>query len=187
MKLNTLCPQALRSWSWGGRWGSCICVNSSAEPQWGKPAWSRSQRARIHSEHRSQTIPVTANTRCRCQNVPTFYALSQHVTGSNIVAKMAGVFAVIKYNLQQTALKVTGDEATMYFIYKKVKAAHTRLPSVGFRSWSRFLAVSLQVTWVTNPAVGCHYTPPGPQLPSHPLRGLLPISLLGDQRCEQFA
>jgi len=31
---------------------------------------------------------------------------------------------------------------------KKVKVAHTRLPSVGFRSWSRFLAVSLQVTWV---------------------------------------
>jgi len=26
------------------------------------------------------------------------------------------------------------------------RVAHTRLPSVGFRSWSRFLAVSLQVT-----------------------------------------
>jgi len=39
---------------------------------------------------------------------------------------------------------------------KKVKVAHTRLPSVGFRIWSRFLAVSLQVTWVTNPAVVCH-------------------------------
>ena len=35
------------------------------------------------------------------------------------------------------------------------KLAHTRLPSVGSRSWSRFLAVSLQVTWVINPAVGC--------------------------------
>jgi len=31
---------------------------------------------------------------------------------------------------------------------KKSKVAHTRLPSVGFWSWSRFLAVSLQVTWV---------------------------------------
>ena len=40
---------------------------------------------------------------------------------------------------------------------KKVNVAHTRLPSVGFRSWSRFLAVSLHVTWVINPAVGCHY------------------------------
>ena len=40
-------------------------------------------------------------------------------------------------------------------VRRKVKAAHTRLPSVGFRSWSRFLAVSLQVTWVINPAAGC--------------------------------
>ena len=40
------------------------------------------------------------------------------------------------------------------------------------------------------PAVGCHYFPPGPQLPSQTLRGLQPISLLGEQRhdgCEQFA
>jgi len=46
------------------------------------------------------------------------------------------------------------------------------------------------VTWVINPAVGCHYFPPGLQLPSQPLRGLLPILLLGEQRhnwCEQFA
>jgi len=27
------------------------------------------------------------------------------------------------------------------------------------------------VTWVINLAVGCHYFPPGPQLPSQPLRG----------------
>ena len=72
----------------------------------------------------------------------------------------------------------------------KVKLAHTRLPNVGFRSWSRFLAVSLQVTWVINPVVGCHYFLPGLQLPSQPLRGLLPVLLLGEQRhdgCEQFA
>jgi len=62
-----------------------------------------------------------------------------------------------------------------------------------FRSWSRFLAVSLQVTWVVTRAVGCHYRayfPPSPQLPSRPLRGLLPFSLLGEHRhggCEQFA
>ena len=75
---------------------------------------------------------------------------------------------------------------------KKIKLAHTRLPSVGFQSWSRFLAVSLQVTltWVINPAVGCHYFPSGMQLPPQPLRGLVPVSLLGEQRrngCEQFA
>jgi len=40
-----------------------------------------------------------------------------------------------------------------------------------------------------DPAVGCHYFPPRLQLPPQPLRGLLPISLLGEQRhngCEQF-
>jgi len=54
------------------------------------------------------------------------------------------------------------------YFCKTVKLAHTRLPSVGFRSWSRFLAVSLQVTWVINPAVGCHYFQPGLQLPRNP-------------------
>jgi len=37
---------------------------------------------------------------------------------------------------------------------------------------------------------GCHYFPPDPQLPPQPIRGLLPIWLLGDQRhdgCKQFA
>ena len=74
--------------------------------------------------------------------------------------------------------------------HKKVKVAHTRLPSVGFRSRSRFSAVSLQVMWIINPTVGCHYFPSGLQLPPQPLRGLLPVSLLGEQRhngCEQFA
>jgi len=72
---------------------------------------------------------------------------------------------------------------------KKVKVAHARLPSVEFRSWSRFMVASLQMTWVINLTVGCHYFPPGLQLPPQPLRGLLPISLLGEQRhngCEQF-
>jgi len=67
-------------------------------------------------------------------------------------------------------------ENTIGSISKKV--AHTRLPSVGFRSWSRFLAVSLQVEWVINPTVGCRYFLPGLQLPLQPLRGLLPVLLL---------
>jgi len=67
-------------------------------------------------------------------------------------------------------------QCNIYFHSKlKVKVAHIRLPSVGFRSWSRILAVSLQVMWVINPAVGCHYFPTGLQLPPQPLRGLLPI------------
>ena len=70
------------------------------------------------------------------------------------------------------------------------KVADTQLPSVGFRSRSRFLAVSLHVAWVINLAVGCHYFSPGLRLPPQPLRGLLPVLLLGEQRhdgCEQFA
>jgi len=59
----------------------------------------------------------------------------------------------------------TRNSARVKFLGKST-VAHTRLPSVGFRSWSRFLAVSLQVTSVIYPAVGCHYFPPGPQLPS---------------------
>jgi len=77
-----------------------------------------------------------------------------------------------------TLLKVKGKKVT-----------HTRLPSVGSRSWSRFLAVSLQVTWIINPPVGCHYFPPGRQLPSQPLRGLLHYQCccLVNNGCEQFA
>ena len=47
-----------------------------------------------------------------------------------------------------------------------------------------------EVTWVINPTVGCHYFLPGLRLPPQPLRGLLPVLLLGEQRhngCEQFA
>jgi len=54
--------------------------------------------------------------------------------------------------------KAVGKVSCTY-IHKKVKVAHTWLPSVGFRSKSRFLAVSLQVTWVINPAISCHYFP----------------------------
>jgi len=71
-----------------------------------------------------------------------------------------------------------------------LKLAHTRLLSVMFPSRFRFLAVSLQVTWVINPAVGCNYFPPGLQLPSQPVRELLPVLLFGEKRhdgCEQFA
>jgi len=92
----------------------------------------------------------------------------------------------------QTGSRVSPMHASTYHtgVPRKVKVAHTRLSSVGFRSWCRFLAVSLQVTWVINQAVGCHYFQPGPQLPPQPLKGLLPILLLGEQRhdgCEQFA
>jgi len=86
----------------------------------------------------------------------------------------------------QTVILIAGFGETRTSVckseVKKVKVANTRLPSVGFRSWSRLSAVSLQVTWVINLAVGCHYFPLGLQLPPQPLRKLLPISLLGEQR-----
>ena len=41
----------------------------------------------------------------------------------------------------------------LYVVWTKGSLSHTRLPSVRFRSWSQFLAVSMQVTWVINPAV----------------------------------
>ena len=46
------------------------------------------------------------------------------------------------------------------------------------------------VSLLINPAVGCHYFPPGLQLSPQPLRGLQPVLLLAEQRhngCEQFA
>ena len=57
----------------------------------------------------------------------------------------------------------------------KIKVVHTRLWSVGFWSWSRFLAGNVSHRL----PVDCHYFLPGLQLLSQPLRGLLPISLLG--------
>jgi len=99
---------------------------------------------------------------------------------SSYLEQSSGTFALALHH-QRTQL-VWLEKPPLPAGLKKVKVAHTQLPSVGFRSWSRFLVVSLQVTWVINPAVGCHYFPPGPQLPSQPLRGLLPISLLGEQR-----
>ena len=54
----------------------------------------------------------------------------------------------------------------------KVKVAHTWLPSIGFQSRLRFLAVNLQVMWAINAVVSCHYFLPGLQLPSQPKRGL---------------
>ena len=59
--------------------------------------------------------------------------------------------------VQAASQQVTWSESRHRPGSKKVKVAHTRLPSVWFRSWSRFLAVSPQVTWIVNPTAGCHY------------------------------
>jgi len=121
------------------------------------------------------------------ENHIIFYLLTTVTVTDSSLAEINSHWARWK-RLQRSTYQIYLDSRTIS--NKKVKVAHTRLPSVGFRSWSRFLAVSLQVMWVTNPAVGCHYFPPGPQLPSQPWWGLLSVSLLGEQRhdgCEQFA
>ena len=80
---------------------------------------------------------------------------------------MAPLFCPTLYN----PLLVYDDIKLMVCLVSGVSKVHSQnsvtKPSVPHRSWSRFLAVSLQVTWVIKPAVGCHYfSPVGPQLPS---------------------
>jgi len=73
---------------------------------------------------------------------------------------------------------------------KKVKVTHSRLSSVGFRGWSRLLQSACRWRESYTRSIGCHYFPPGTQLLSQPLRGLVPALLLGKHRHnkrEQFA
>jgi len=69
-----------------------------------------------------------------------------------MLAAERGMTAVCDYLVSRgadvTAIDQTGTIHTVVERFSKrcietVKAAHSRLPSVGFRSWSRFLAVSL--------------------------------------------
>jgi len=137
-------------------------------------------------------VVVTAPAQCR-HAISDGYVLT---TTTTIHVVVVAIVVVVTAQCRHTTSRcgsVSGSSdgyilTTTILVVKK--AAHTRLPSVGFWSWSRFLAVSLQVMWVINPMVGCHYFPPSLQLPPQPLRGLLPILLLGEERhngCEQFA
>jgi len=68
----------------------------------------------------------------------------------------------------------------------------TRLPSHTAKTTSspKVMAAYRRVSDSPHPQADCDYFPPGPQLPSQPLRGLWPISLLGEQKHdgrEQFA
>ena len=85
---------------------------------------------------------------------PTSPHPKRHVIGSAAVAGLANV------TNRQSQTDTQRDHETsatvsrilvlcmLCGVVKKVKVAHTRLPSVGSRSWSPFLAISLQVTWV---------------------------------------
>jgi len=77
-----------------------------------------------------------------------------------------------------------------YYYYLKGKGRPHSIIECRVPELIPVLGSHLQVAWVINLAVGCHYFPPGLQLPPQLLRGLLPILLLGEQRhngCEQFA
>ena len=97
--------------------------------------------------------------------------VNRFFVGGALKFTVASYFWLIHPSLSYSLLCSLKDKGSPY----------TRLPSVGFWSWSRYLAVSLQVTWVINPAVGCHYFSPGLQLRTQPLRGLLPIWLLDER------
>jgi len=85
---------------------------------------------------------------------------------------------VITDRRRQTGTLITvGSRVKVQLVAVKTMLAHTTVPPVivmclliVHSSWSRFLAVRPQVTWVVNPTVGCHYFPPGLQLPLQPLR-----------------
>ena len=64
------------------------------------------------------------------------------------------------------------------------------IPVLGSQPAGFLLPFCGEIKLCINPAVGCRYFPPGLLLPPQPLRGLLPISLLGEQRhngCELLA
>jgi len=79
-------------------------------------------------------------------------------------------------------LPITSTQVSLKGKVKVKGIARTRLLRVGFQSWSRYFAISLQVTWVINPVVGCHYFLPGGQLSLQSLRGLLSTLQLGEYR-----
>ena len=54
----------------------------------------------------------------------------------------------------------------LHRVWSKGKGSPIHKMSVGFQSWSRSSAVSLQVTEVIKPVVGCHYFPVRPAVTS---------------------
>ena len=93
---------------------------------------------------------------------------------------MAIQIPVLKNYTAHTWLIDKEDTDEHYYSIKKIKVAHTRVLSVV----PELIPVlgSQPAGDVSHKPVGCHYFPPGLQLTSRPLRGLLPISLLGEQR-----
>ena len=134
---------------------------------------SSTHSGRFAGRHREESWTKNCTTQCgnwgsRRQGAAT---VNRFFVGGALKFTVASYFWLIHPSLSYSLLCSLKDKGSPY----------TRLPSVGFWSWSRYLAVSLQVTWVINPAVGCHYFSPGLQLRTQPLRGLLPIWLLDER------
>ena len=77
-----------------------------------------------------------------------------------------------------------------YLTIEYIEAVLNKQVSKQNRGVCQKVCYGFPLSTVIYPAVGCHYFPPGMQLPLQPVRGLLPILLLGEQKqdgCEQFA
>ena len=125
----------------------CSVVGSWCK--WPTPLWSGDgvTDLSLSISSRSSDVPDVALS----SSPDSMQRLYQTPRNHHTIAHSTAVFQCIEGWLPQIKL-VMGSAP-----HKDVKTvAHNQLQSVGFRSWSRFLAVSLQVTWVINPAVGCH-------------------------------
>ena len=108
--------------------------------------------------------PCCSITNCACETTQAHPLLNHSLCKSKKNRQ--------QYTRKKLIVRKVGGISNIHLSFwcKMVKVAHTQLPSVGFWSWSQFLAVSLQVTRVINPAVVCHYFPLGLQLPRNPKR-----------------
>ena len=101
---------------------------------------------------------------------------------SGITYKMPHSVTIHYISASQT-FQIHPADNISYLYQVKVKVADTRLPSVGFQSWSWFLAVGLQVTSVINPAVGCLYFLQACSYPHNPLEGCYKFCCLVNTGC----
>ena len=124
-----------------------------------------------HSHSRSSRCWRQLWHQCRAALVCTLH----HATSSDWVAAAAPIYS---YNQRITASPVI----------KKIKGSPHSITKC--RVLELIPVLGSQPAGDVSHKPGCHYFLSGSQLPSQPLRGLLPISLLGEQRhdgCEQFA
>jgi len=87
----------------------------------------------------------------------------------NKISTVQIYYASDNYNSHPHSYHPTSDTHTA-MQSKNSKVVPHSITSVSHGADPGFLAVSLQVTLVINPVVGCYYFPPGPRLLSQPKR-----------------